>query len=755
MRIVLVLALAPLALFVATPAAAQAPVIAVEVGFDDAGSTGGWTPITVTTRPDRPFLGELQIHAQDQNSGVRTTTVVPLDIAAGAPVAVRRVAPPGRLSVSLHEGEEQVASAQANRRARSAEMLVGVLGVEAPTGPPVTMLQGNMTTRWVGVDPEWLALPHGLESLDVLVVGPDEWASMDEDARSVVHGEVALGGMSLVLTDDPDEPVLGVDISLADPGPEGIAVRDGEGDPARTVAVVHPKGLGRVAVTAGDPTTLSSTVAWEAVVTPRPGVPDVRDADSYYAQPWASHDLLQFSGDVPVVPAIPFLAVFLLGYLLVVGPLNAVVLGRLGRRELAWITVPAISVVFALGPVVVSNAPATGAPVTSHTMTWWLDGAGEERVAAAWLGIRTGTQSATFEGEEWAAVPWGGQLGDARVITDGPRTHARAEVRNGEVMGALATRPVAAPPPMEVDATLVDGQIQVTVTNTSDAPVDDAQLLVGNTVRPLDRLEPGDIATVTHDGALQGQMPHLPGFPAGDQFAAFAGGMPTAQPPPPFPDEFGVADQVWFPGQGVQLFPAPVRLGTPGLVWVVAGVDADPSGWTVDGASGGTADAMVAVGSRVRTEAPVAVMPPAAVMTQGIETGQFFDHGSIWVPELIGNGLMRVRLPELADGAQLGGFLQSFGPVELWDDTARTWRNVNRSFEGVAAGPILTPGHEVFIRMQGEAMGSGLAVAPPGQPPGPETVNGMFIGQLEPAVEFMTPMPIPTPVPIPTPAEGQ
>ena len=46
------------------------------------------------------------------------------------------------------------------------------------------------------------------------------------------------------------------------------------------------------------------------------------------------------------LPSATFLLVFLCSYILIIGPLNYVVLSRTKRRELAWISIPIIGLVF-------------------------------------------------------------------------------------------------------------------------------------------------------------------------------------------------------------------------------------------------------------------------------------------------------------------------------------------------------------------------------------------------------------------------
>jgi hypothetical protein len=72
------------------------------------------------------------------------------------------------------------------------------------------------------------------------------------------------------------------------------------------------------------------------------------------ALPTLAHPLAQTTGNAIMVrnlkpPDLPLIVIFLLVYLLLVSPINYFVLKKLDRRELAWITVPAIVLVFTVG----------------------------------------------------------------------------------------------------------------------------------------------------------------------------------------------------------------------------------------------------------------------------------------------------------------------------------------------------------------------------------------------------------------------
>ncbi len=61
------------------------------------------------------------------------------------------------------------------------------------------------------------------------------------------------------------------------------------------------------------------------------------------------------SPQTPELPKPWGLAAFLAFYVLLVGPVNYFILSRLDKRELAWLTVPALTIIFSLGTYMVSN----------------------------------------------------------------------------------------------------------------------------------------------------------------------------------------------------------------------------------------------------------------------------------------------------------------------------------------------------------------------------------------------------------------
>ena len=140
--------------------------------------------------------------------------------------------------------------------------------------------------------------------------------------------------------------------------------------------VTGPYGAGWVSVTTRDlaaaspsPASSPSPAFWAAVLTaPRTllGAASAHDsalAQSFYG--YSGSDSALMSGAVLRGPSLDapgtwVIGLFLLAYLIVLVPVNYLILKRLDRRELAWATIPALVIVFAVGTFGVGYAAKGG-----------------------------------------------------------------------------------------------------------------------------------------------------------------------------------------------------------------------------------------------------------------------------------------------------------------------------------------------------------------------------------------------------------
>jgi hypothetical protein len=201
------------------------------------------------------------------------------------------------------------------------------------------------------------------------------------------------------------------------------------------------------------------------------------------------------------LPPTSGLLVIIVAYIVIIGPINYLVLKRLDRRELAWITMPILVGTFAAaafgygsflrGNDVVVNEVAIvrGAPDAT------------EAAAQVYFGIfspsRSTYQIDVPQGALLAAPingdPFGQGLSTTLDILQGTGTEQPSAVRNlsvgsGSLRVVRAQLPVEAPR-MRATLTLVMGTLAGTFENASDEPLQAVAVVLGSSVAVL-----GDVA---------------------------------------------------------------------------------------------------------------------------------------------------------------------------------------------------------------------------------------------------------------------
>lgn len=529
------LALGPLAL---TGAAAEGLTMSARILLQGHARAGSWAAIEVSLQNDGPRIeGELRMEGGAQ-SNARYSMAVKLETGSRQ-TYVLHAQPPGvgrNVTVDLVAGDQVIDSATVAYLVHdSSQLVVGVLA-ERPAG---IVAQIALPVNAAGVAPAIVPLTiadlperaEGWAVLDRLV-----WQDLDSNQLSlaqldslrrwiagggrliIVGGSAGIGTLS-AFPDDilPFRPTATLDLDPAvltdligqlpqgatDLPAMGGALARGRalatsGD--RVVAADLGYGNGRVTILGFDPTT-----AWLA------------ESDNIHALwrgalPERSRDgsvLVDDSQLVQAVYQLPALALpptsgllVIIGlYILIIGPLNYLVLRRLDRRELAWITMPVLvlgfsAAAFAYGAVlrgtdVVVNEVAIvrGAPDAT------------EATAQVYFGIFSPTRS-TYQ----VQVPQGallaspitggdifGQSGAILDILQGTGVEQPSAVRNLSV-GTSSFRVVRAQlpvtaPRMRATLKLVDGVLTGTFENASDQALEGVAVVLGSSVAVL-----GDVA---------------------------------------------------------------------------------------------------------------------------------------------------------------------------------------------------------------------------------------------------------------------
>ena len=210
--------------------------------------------------------------------------------------------------------------------------------------------------------------------------------------------------------------------------------------------------------------------------------------------------------DLPALalPPIGGLVLLLFGYIALIGPINYLVLKRLDKREWAWVTMPALIGVFAVGAYAYGSA-LRGSDVIVNEVAI-VRGAPDatEGAAQVYLGVFSptrGTYQVALPGGALLSAPVNGDFfGGQGTVLDVVQGDT-ARVRNLSV-GFGSLRTVRAETPAEVplvhaDLQLVNGVVTGTIRNDSTKVLEAPAVVLGGSVVVLSDIEPGATAKVT------------------------------------------------------------------------------------------------------------------------------------------------------------------------------------------------------------------------------------------------------------------
>jgi hypothetical protein len=643
----------------------------VEIGYGRGAAAHSWTLVEVIASPAVPIAGQLDVRTEGPTG--RAAAARDLEVAAGATKVVHLLLPPAehvQVRFVPAGGGDPVELRPGPGRHRGA-VLVGGLGPAPPLPDPLATVGTDRAVRGVPVDPAILSLgARALEDLDALLVDQSQLAALSDAERRTLESAV-LAGLDLLVTVAPDGPGIALPwnpvedvtadgrtvaitpsaaawpLTLADLGEEG----DGEGDAVVAAAVLA--GRGRVVALASEGTLApgsgdagQDTALWQAVLQPRAEL--ARELGSDEGEVGG-----RLFGGATSLPGARGAALFLLAFLVLVGPVNALVVRRLGRRELSWVTVPAIALVFT-GVAAVTTAGGEREPSPVLRAAWWLDGVGQEVTAVALQAPGRGVQQVTFPGARDPMVhqPWGSTVGTSERVGDVTVLGAHLEAL--QAVTAVAWGRTAAAPPLAVDASLDgSGRLDVVVENTSAVALDGVRVRVATHEVAVGTLAAGEERDVTMDdlGAI---------LPPG-RFGQLQ--MLVDRPRP-------AADQG--PAAAARLLAWSPLEGTPGTVWV-SGHTPDPLGLGTPQVDGGVDDrgTFVAVGVVPDLTAATDGLPPHLVRRDLLRSDETWLP---WRPDpLTIEGqeevVLRFRLPAPDVRGQLVSTLDRGGELDQgWDD---------------------------------------------------------------------------------------
>ena len=495
--------------------------------------SGSWAAIEVDLQNDGPAIrGELQMAGGAQ---ANATYAMAVDLPTNSrKTYILHAQPPpfGRnVTVDLVADGQKVESVSVAYLVHDATQLV--VGVLAEQPAPIVS-QIKLPTSLTGVDPAIVPLTaadlpsrvEGWSVIDRLVWQDIDSNSLTPEQMEALQRWIAAGGRLVIvggsagigtLSAFPDailpyRPTATVDAApavlapLLGPAPDGAtdviamagALTNGRalatsGD--RAIAAELAYGAGRVTIYGFDTTTawLDASPAVEALW--RSSLP-ARTSDGTLLVD--DSQLLQAVYQVPALalPPTEGLLGIIGAYILIIGPINYLILKRLDRRELAWVTMPVLVLAFATaafgygallkGTDVVVNQVAIvhGAPDAT------------EASAQVYFGIFSPTR-ATYRidvpgGALLAAPISGDPFGQGTTTLDiiqGTGEGEPSAVRNlsvgtGSIRIVRAQVPTTAPR-MRADLRLVEGNLRGTFENASDVALENVAVVLGSSVAVL------------------------------------------------------------------------------------------------------------------------------------------------------------------------------------------------------------------------------------------------------------------------------
>ena len=543
--------------------------VKLEVGFEGKVRAGRWIPVAVLLENRGPdFQGEVHVGGVigDPGSSVRyvADVVLPRDSRKRLTLYAQPSFP--RLRVYLVSDGTVVTRLEHRLNfIDESDLFVGVVGARAGALNLLTTLEvpGGGEIVVVPVPPDTFPQhPEALGAFDVIALGNVPVQTLSAGALEALEGWVT-GGGTLVLSSGsnvkrslkglPERlmPVVPGDATelesasaLERLGNEPflttlpLRVRDSEvlsghvlaQEGEVPLAVLSRSGQGSVLFLAFDPVVqpfaswLGMPNLWkELLFQSLPSSVLLRDRDvRQFGRLGTRYSSFQPYSAMYNLPALEFPSINLLlglivGYILLVGPINYLVLRRLRRPGLMWITIPALVLMFS-GSAYMLAVRAKGSDVQVSTISIIQEAPGTDwarvRRTVAVLVPARGDYQVHVHGSAliapWDSYPWRlasgrGSSGETEVTIRNGREGSELELPN---MGMWTMRGLWTDSVQRVEELLsydlyVDGsRLKGTVTNSSPVPLKQVWLIAGDAVGDLGILEPGESAIV--DAHLMG-----------------------------------------------------------------------------------------------------------------------------------------------------------------------------------------------------------------------------------------------------------
>jgi hypothetical protein len=208
------------------------------------------------------------------------------------------------------------------------------------------------------------------------------------------------------------------------------------------------------------------------------------------------------------LPSTALLVLFLFIYVIIIGPANYLVLKRMNRRELAWLTIPIIIIIFT-GLAYFTGFQIKGNDTIVNQMAVVYGRAGGDEMRAQSLIALYSPRRRTFDmtvpgstltrpfEQGFSGVSGGGSIDAIQRGSDVTLTGIRVDVSGTETFIADHYQPapdISGQALLEIVGTAVN--LQATIQNNSDIPLQTATLLMGTSVVEVGDIDPGQTVNV-------------------------------------------------------------------------------------------------------------------------------------------------------------------------------------------------------------------------------------------------------------------
>lgn len=549
-RVALLLVVLALALAASPVRAASSVNVEARALLDGRYAFGGWAAIAVTlVNEGEPTEGYL---SAETRSGVMRRFV---EMPAGARKAVTLYVQPEafqrRVTVRYEEPNGTVEAVVEVRVLEQTSGVAAVIGDGA----------GNLRPQLTATDdgrPEPISLtaadlperPEPLDGLDGIVWAADSTPLSDGQRRSIARW-LADGGQLVVLggadwqartaafadllpaaglaatdgvaqaelaawagVDEPPAPEATVAAGTLHPEARALVVAD-DGTP---LISMRPIGAGRVIYLGTDLATeghrgwTGAPVLWSRLL------PSSAAIEQFWGMPGpeeAEGAMSQALGNVPAleVPPAELLLAVIVGYILLIGPISYVVLRRLDRRELAWVTAPVLVLLFSACSYGIGSQLKGGEVIVNQISLIRSSTAGSSATVQAYAGIfspERETFDLTVQADALMAQLRPAQMPNQRpssVVVADQGDPARLRGLSIGVFGFEGIRADAIiehEPALSVEWRHDDGNLVGTVTNVGDEALTDVAYVSTAGGVMVGDLGPGETDTFTLRANLNG-----------------------------------------------------------------------------------------------------------------------------------------------------------------------------------------------------------------------------------------------------------